>query len=83
MAHQVKRISVVQQERVQWATPEVGDTPPEGADRVFGGLASRVIWDEGRPLDDQGHLESPQPPRGQARLLSPEMARASVASASI
>lgn len=54
LVHKVKRISVFQQERVQWFTLEVGDTPPGFADKVSGGLASRVIWDEGRAA---GHLE--------------------------
>lgn len=51
LAHQVKRISIVQQESVQWTTLE--DIPPGGTDRV--------IWDEGKPLDDHGDLSHQSP----------------------
>lgn len=74
----MKRISVVQQEGIQWATPAVEDVPPGGTDEVFVGLVSRVIWDEGRPLDDHGDLESPRPLRREARPRGPVRARGPV-----
>lgn len=83
LAHQVKRISVVQQGRVQWVTLAIGTIPPEGADEVPGGLVSRVIWGKGGPLDDHGDGELPQPWGGQARPLSPGMASGPVALLSI
>lgn len=52
VAQRVRRISVVQQRRVHWATLEVVDSPLEGADLVSGGLESRVLWEEGRPMAD-------------------------------
>lgn len=63
----MKRISVVQQEEIKWVTPEVEDVPPRGTDKVSVEPVGRVIWDEGRPLDDCGSLASPKPTRRQAR----------------
>lgn len=83
IAQQVKRISLVQQRKIHWTTLEIVDNPPEGADQVSGGLESRVLWDEGRPLADQPHPESPQALTAQAHGLSPETAWASVASLSV
>ena len=82
IAQQVKRISLVQQRKIHWTTLEIVDNPPEGADQVSGGLESRVLWDEGRPLADQPHPESPQALTAQAHGLSPGTAWASVASLS-
>lgn len=82
-AQQVRRISVVQQRRVHRATLEVVDNPLGGADQVSGGLGSRVLWEEGRPLAGQRPPESPQALTAQAHGLSPGTAGASVASLSI
>lgn len=83
IAQQVRRISVVQQRRVRWATLEVVDNPLEGADQVSGGLGSRVLCEEGRPLTDQPPPESPPALTAQAHGLSLGTAGASVASLSI
>lgn len=52
---------IVQREKVQWATLVIRDISSGSADKVSGGLVSRVLWDDGRPLDDSGDLELPQP----------------------
>lgn len=83
LAHHVKIIYIVQQERVQWATLVIGDIPPGGADKVSGRLGNRFIWDEGRPLNDHDDLESLLPLGGQARPLSPGVASGPVALLSI
>lgn len=68
----MKRISVVQQEEIKWVTPEVEDVPPRGTDKVSVEPVGRVIWDEGRPLDDCGSLARWQArPHSLVRASSP------------
>lgn len=53
--------------------------PPGRTDKVSRGLGNRVVWDDGRLLDDHGDPESSQPLRRQPRSLSLGMANGPVA----
>ena len=66
-----EKISLVQQRRVQCTTLELGDTPLGVVDDISGGLVSRLICGEGRPLREHSDLELPQSLGAQARQLSP------------
>lgn len=64
LARRGKRVSIAQQGRVQRATLAIGTTAPECADQAPGRPVSRVVRDQGRPLDERVMLNSHSPGEG-------------------